>query len=282
MTLTDVQVAQLLKPINPSRVAVLDGLSHLEAYDVRAHLIRLFGFGGWSGDVLSMELLYEEPTQTRQNKPAFKVAYRCTYRLTVNGLCSYTEVAVGESVMPDFKRGDCHDMAVKTAESQALKRCAVNLGDQFGLSLYRKGYTGALVRRTLVDHVSSGNPSDDVDHDAPPVEPEADSVSPPDSPPVESAQALPSGTTDSLPVVPEGSTEEEVAAQTAAQVEKIRDRVHAAMQEPSNQQALMKLTRIQLDAGKAGLMQQMTTTPVGEPVTVAVLLDTAVKMRSRG
>jgi hypothetical protein len=38
-------------------------------------------------------------------------------------------------------------MAIKTAETQALKRCAINLGDQFGLSLYRNGSTAPLVRK---------------------------------------------------------------------------------------------------------------------------------------
>ena len=32
--------------------------------------------------------------------------------------------------------GAAHDLAMKSAISQALKRCAANLGDQFGLSLY--------------------------------------------------------------------------------------------------------------------------------------------------
>jgi hypothetical protein len=40
-------------------------------------------------------------------------------------------------------------MAIKTAESQAFKRCAINLGDQFGLSLYNNGGTGSVVRAVL-------------------------------------------------------------------------------------------------------------------------------------
>ena len=40
-------------------------------------------------------------------------------------------------------------MAVKTAESDALKRAAINLGDQFGLSLYNNGSTAPVVTQTL-------------------------------------------------------------------------------------------------------------------------------------
>jgi hypothetical protein len=41
-------------------------------------------------------------------------------------------------------------MQLKSAISGALKRCAVNLGDQFGLSLYRDGSVAPVVQRSLV------------------------------------------------------------------------------------------------------------------------------------
>lgn len=150
------QIQVLLKDIPPSRVAVLDGMSHLEAWDVRAHLTRIFGFARWTDEQIEpTTLLYEERTQTRAGKDAYRVAYRSTRRLTVHApdgtpLAHYDGAAVGESTMPDFKRGDAHDMAIKTAESQALKRCATNLGTQFGLSLYDSGRLTDVVQVTLV------------------------------------------------------------------------------------------------------------------------------------
>jgi hypothetical protein len=39
---------------------------------------------------------------------------------------------------------------MKSAISVAKKRCCINLGDQFGLSLYNKGQLSALVMGTLV------------------------------------------------------------------------------------------------------------------------------------
>lgn len=154
------QVDHLLRPINPKRVSEEGGMAHLEAYDVRRVLISLFGFGRWSGDVLDSWQLYEHITNTgTEDKPYHRVSvgYRVRYRLTVcapNGtvLATYTEEACGDATnFPINKRGDAHDFAVKTAESQALKRCAVNLGDPFGLSLYNKGSRNALVVRTLID-----------------------------------------------------------------------------------------------------------------------------------
>jgi hypothetical protein len=148
--LTPTQQEQLLRPINPSRVRSRDGMAYLEAWDVRAHLIRIFGFGGFSVELLDITQVFEQETTTRAGKAAFKVGYRATVRLTVPTLSAvYTEAAFGESVMPDFKRGDAHDMAIKTAESQALKRAATNLGTQFGLSLYNDGSMLDVVKATL-------------------------------------------------------------------------------------------------------------------------------------
>jgi len=59
--LTGEQIAQLLKAINPLRVGKnAKGHSHVEAYEIRAHLNRLFGFARWSADVLDQRLGFEE------------------------------------------------------------------------------------------------------------------------------------------------------------------------------------------------------------------------------
>jgi DNA recombination protein Rad52 len=145
--LTDEQHEILLKGINPSRIAQRQGgggrsLSYLEAWDVKAHLNRIFGFLNWSADVLEAALAFEQDTGGKWN-----VGYKVVLCLRVNG-ASYTEAAVGSSTLP--QRGEAHDMAIKTAESDALKRAAINIGDQFGLSLYNNGSTTPVVVKTLV------------------------------------------------------------------------------------------------------------------------------------
>lgn len=145
--LTNEQHEILLKGINPSRIAQRQGgggrsLSYLEAWDVKAHLNRIFGFLNWSADVLEAALAFEQDTGGKWN-----VGYKVVLCLRVNG-ASYTEAAVGSSTLP--QRGEAHDMAIKTAESDALKRAAINLGDQFGLSLYNNGSTTPVVVKTLV------------------------------------------------------------------------------------------------------------------------------------
>lgn len=150
MALSRDQYEQLLKPLNPSRVAKRQqagrNLSYLEAWDVKAHLIRIFGFGGWSSEVIENYLAFEEQNE----KGNWNVGYRIALRLTIPSLaCVYTEAAVGSASLP--QRGEAHDMAIKTGESDALKRAAINLGTQFGLSLYDNGSLNDVVIKTLAE-----------------------------------------------------------------------------------------------------------------------------------
>lgn len=154
--LTTEQVTVLLKDIAPHRVAHVQGNSNVEAWDIRAHLNRVFGFARWSDESLGTVLLYETETE-RDGKARWTVAYRAHRRLTIKApdgtvLAFYDGSAVGESVNQPV-RGDAHDGSIKTAESQALKRCATNLGTGYGLSLYNDGSLRDVVRMTLV-----GNP----------------------------------------------------------------------------------------------------------------------------
>lgn len=147
------QREQLLKGINPSRVGKDGkGFAHLEAWDVRAHLIRIFDFCNWSSELVNLEQIFEtEGKSEKTGKTNWTVAYRATVQLTIHTGdrdVVYTEAAVGDSTN-NPGRADAHDMAIKTAESQAFKRCAINLGDQFGLSLYNNGGTGSVVRAVL-------------------------------------------------------------------------------------------------------------------------------------
>lgn len=147
------QYEQLLKPLNPARIAKRQqagrSLSYLEAWDVKAHMNRVFGFLNWSADVIESTLAFEE----KNEKGQWNVGYKVTLRLRINTGddmfqdSTYTESAVGSATLP--QRGEAHDMAIKSAESDAFKRAAINLGTQFGLSLYDNGSTKDVVGKTL-------------------------------------------------------------------------------------------------------------------------------------
>lgn len=154
------QIEQLLKPIAPQRV-LQDGKghSHVSQQDVTAHLIRMFGFGGFDTEVLSVDCVFEEPTKSisrgkKEPDPnRYDVCYRALLRLTVkdeHGKVVATYEDGSTATAQNQTRGDGHDLAYKSAISLAKKRAAINLGDQFGLSLYNKGQKSALVIKTLV------------------------------------------------------------------------------------------------------------------------------------
>lgn len=161
MSLTPEQVKELLKPIDPARVGKDGkGFSHVEAWDIRRTMNKIFGFGNWSADVQRMELVSEREVQSKDGKMRWNVIYRaqCTLRIgeMFGDTSSYTEWAAGDATNPTL--ADAHDQAIKTAESQAFKRCAVNLGDQFGLSLYKNGSTVASVGEVIgQEHDDSPN-----------------------------------------------------------------------------------------------------------------------------
>lgn len=146
------QVESLLRAISPARVmADGKGHAHVSQQDVTAHLIRTFGFGGFDTRILSLDLVFEMPLN--QDGTRWDVCYRATVELTIRNrggetVATYQNVSTGDA--QNQKRADGHDLAAKSAVSLATKRCAINLGDQFGLSLYNKGQMAALVRRTLV------------------------------------------------------------------------------------------------------------------------------------
>lgn len=156
--LTEQQVGFLLQPIHGNRVRNLRGMAHLEAWDVRRQLLRIFGFEGFTVETLALELVHERGDQRKKKNSsdtytAWTIVYRAQVRLTIKDISGqpvavFEDAAAGDAVnQPSI--GDAHDLAMKTALSQALKRCAVNLGDQFGLSLYNDGSRDAVVMRSL-------------------------------------------------------------------------------------------------------------------------------------
>lgn len=139
--LTVEQYEALLAPIVPTRVRTLKNNSYVEVWDVRRHLIRIFGFTGWAVETRTT-LVNERPSLNAKGEPAVTVVYTAEATLTVRCRCgapltSWADAAAGDAInFPPNQVGEAHGFAVKSAASNALKRAAVNLGDQFGLSLY--------------------------------------------------------------------------------------------------------------------------------------------------
>lgn len=161
--LTKEQLDYLLQRIHPGRVKRDDkGFSHVEVWDVRRTLIRVFGFGGYDIQLTNLDLVHQHGEQRRKRTregqeygepyTAWTVIYRATVRLTVKtrgivlGFWDGSAIGAGQN-LPNL--ADAHDLAIKAAESQALKRAATNMGDQFGLGLYNGGQLDPVVIRSL-------------------------------------------------------------------------------------------------------------------------------------
>ena len=162
--LTKDQIDKLHGPVTPGRVAKhpSSGMSYLKTWDVIAQLGKIFGLDNWD-DELSYGLIFEDNvtwSKNGQEKSGWDVAYHAKCVLTLrdsNGefVCSKSGAATG-SATHQPSRADAHDLAIKDATSDALKRAATKLGNQFGLSLYDNGSTKSVLGFSLAHPVAEG------------------------------------------------------------------------------------------------------------------------------
>lgn len=151
--LTPEQLGALHADLHPARVAKRSSgnqqLSYMEAYDIKAMLIRVFGYAGFSADCLDAKIIREEQVKQRDSdRLNWKISAQATVRITIHQTgVTYTETAIAGNSQPDYT--EAADTALKSAESDALKRAAIYLGSQFGLSLYQGGATRDIVRRVF-------------------------------------------------------------------------------------------------------------------------------------
>ena len=154
-TLTPLQYQQLLQPIAAGRVLTNDqGQQHLAGWDVKRWLTRIFGFTGWDTVNVDIKHLYQSSTpqmvkgeQRTDGKGCplswWTVVCEATVTLVVRDqwgreLARRTDVGSGDGPNQP-NAAAAFNLAAKAAVTDALKRAASSLGDQFGLSLYAKG-----------------------------------------------------------------------------------------------------------------------------------------------
>ncbi len=160
--LTRAQVARLLRAVDPDKIERKQGLSYLPQQEARAELLRIFGPGGADHEMTNPELLYEysvakgeEGYPERGTKPRYWItAYKVGCRMRVydywgRPVYECMEWHVEENA-PLPNRGEAHAMAVTSAQSYALRRSLLSLGDAFGLHLYDKGSQAPIVGRTYL------------------------------------------------------------------------------------------------------------------------------------
>lgn len=144
-TLQDIE-QQLNALIDPKAIKEREGgggksLSYLEGHTVIGHLNKIFGPLNWASQTTKMDLVFSGEVENNYGKKNHCVSYVCQLRLVVTGpdgkATEHTATGYGDG--QDAKNpGKAHELAVKEAETDALKRAAKNLGNSMGLELYDK------------------------------------------------------------------------------------------------------------------------------------------------
>lgn len=137
-------------------------MSYLASWFVIQEANRIFGFDKWSRETVSIERIATTPyTKAGYNNgptvDMIAVSYMARVRVTVGDVvregCGY-----GDGQGQVDKAGAAHELALKEAESHAMKRAFMTFGNPFGLALYDKKQTNVedtqAIEREAADKVS--------------------------------------------------------------------------------------------------------------------------------
>jgi recombination DNA repair RAD52 pathway protein len=115
-------------------------LSYLEGWYVIDRLNKVVGQGNWSYDS-TVTLLHTGTNKNSRGEDVHSVHYSCRTLLVVrfpNGeQGQYVDYGYGDG-SDKQNIGKAHELAIKESVTDALKRCAKNLGMSMGLALYDK------------------------------------------------------------------------------------------------------------------------------------------------
>lgn len=119
-------------------------LSYLAGFYVIERLNEIFGNLNWASDVKTLDLLHVGTIQDKYGKDVHTVHYKALIRLVVQGpdgkATEHTDVGYGDG-SDKVNVGKAHELAMKEAITDGIKRCAKNLGGSLGLHLYDKDQT---------------------------------------------------------------------------------------------------------------------------------------------
>ena len=138
-------IGELMKPLPGEVVKTKPGagkrpLSYIETSYAIRRANEIFGFFGWTHEILDLHLIGEEQVTNRRGGKNWRVGYLCRVRVRVHldGVETFHDgQGFGDAEIPN--RIEAHGNAAKAAESDAIKRALKQFGDQFGLCLYDDG-----------------------------------------------------------------------------------------------------------------------------------------------
>jgi DNA recombination protein Rad52 len=142
MRFTEPQIKALSAKLNGKFVKTrIDGtreLSYLEGWHVIAEANRIFGFAGWDRETIDTRCVWDGVHQG-QRKCAYTARVRVKVR--VEG-AEIVRDGSGAGTGAGPTQAEAHEAALKTAETDAMKRALATFGNAFGLALYDKDQNG--------------------------------------------------------------------------------------------------------------------------------------------
>jgi DNA repair and recombination protein RAD52 len=175
---TEQQEKDLSAPLDGDNVKQRQGanrqsLSYLEGWQLIAVANRIFGFGNWSRETLQMEPLHVPKLITNaEASEEGKVVAAFFARVKITVLAkddTRSVVREGCGAARGFAKtvGEAMENAIKSAETDAMKRALVTFGDQFGLTLYDREQKNVAARRSKRQPVHAGEQPIDTGFDGP-------------------------------------------------------------------------------------------------------------------
>ena len=111
-------------------------LSYVESWYVIGQLNEVFGFDGWDRETTRLDLIQQDTNQNGKARVAYTAQCVLTVRFPEGQVVRRVGTGFGNGF--DADPGKAHESAIKEAESDAMKRAAMTLGNRFGLALYDK------------------------------------------------------------------------------------------------------------------------------------------------
>lgn len=138
---TQEQLQRLESPLDGQRVKRREQgnitLSYLEGYDIIDTANTIFGFGGWSYTISSLEQVSEEINENQNRVIAYRAVVTVkVYAENKQDSITRSDVGYGTGIARDY--ASAHESGGKEAVTDALKRAMRSFGSQFGNALYDK------------------------------------------------------------------------------------------------------------------------------------------------
>jgi len=142
MAFTTAQLRHLKAKLDPKCVRTRRAggitLHYIEGWHAIAEANRIFGFDGWDRETVSTNCV-----SNTKSRGDYTVAYTAKVRITVRATkATIVREGCGSGEAKAFTPGQAHDLALKSAETDATKRALASFGNSFGLALYDPEQSG--------------------------------------------------------------------------------------------------------------------------------------------